>query len=227
MKKLLGALVCVGVLGSMSGQAQDKAPAAVDPAQQAAVNADRQLLEQQARDLQMKLMQVEQGLNGVRMRLGLFGSRQKGGAAMKDEELAKLSDAAEAANKAVEQKGVEILKADPEGGPILAQLDDVQNKLTALQKQRGELEKSLWPIRQKLGLADGRGKKDGAATENPDITALRAAADAARKAIEDKMTERLKADPDGAKLLQERDTLNAQMNALRERGGKLKAERQP
>ena len=227
MKSLLYSLVWLGcVVGIVSVQAQEreKERMPADPAREAAMTAERQAWDQQTGEIRTQMGQVEQGLYAVRVRLGLAGSREKGG--VKDEEILKLMDASTAANKALEQKGAEVLKADAEGGPIVAQIAELQNKMNDLQKQRAELEKSLWPIRQRLGLQGGRGEKGGApASANPEVAALRATADAAQKALDDKITELVKADPDGAKLLQQRDELNAKMNDLREHARERKADR--
>ena len=50
---------------------------------------------------------------------------------------------------------------------------------------------------------------------------LRSDAEAARKAIEDQVTERVRADAEGAQLLQQRDALNAKMAERRGRGAGL------
>ena len=227
MKRLLYSLVCLGcAAGIASAQEKVKERAALDPAQEAAVNAERLAQEQQSAELRKQMGEVEQGLYAARMRLGLVGSREKGG--IKDEEVLKLLDASTAANKAMEQKGAELLKADAEGGKLLADLDDLQKKMNDLQQQQREIEKSLGPIRQRLGLQGARGEKGGApAAENPEFATRRTDAEAARKALEDKITERIKADPEGAKLLQQRDDLNTKLSELRGRGKERKAERQP
>jgi hypothetical protein len=80
-----------------------------------------------------------------------------------------------------------------------------------------EAEKSLGSISERLGLAAGKGRKEGgAAGENPEIAALRQAAQAAQKALEDKMAERLRADPEGARLLAEREEIQRQISELRQ-----------
>ena len=110
---------------------------------------------------------------------------------------------------------------------VKSQIDDIKKKMDELQQQQKELEKSLTPIRQRLGLTGARKEKGAPAPENPDMAALRVAADAARKALEDKAADRLKADPDGAVLLQKRDELKAKMAELHGAAHASKAERKP
>ena len=220
MKRLLYSLVCLGcAAGIASAQEKVKERAALDPAQEAAVNAERLAQEQQSAELrkQMLMGYLAEWLHDLRKE-----------ELKRDEEVLKLLDASTAANKAMEQKGAELLKADAEGGKLLADLDDLQKKMNDLQQQQREIEKSLGPIRQRLGLQGARGEKGGApAAENPEFATRRTDAEAARKALEDKITERIKADPEGAKLLQQRDDLNTKLSELRGRGKERKAERQP
>ncbi len=179
---------------------------------------------QQATAVRQRQNEVEHGLQGVRQRLGVLPGK---GGAVQDAELAKLYEASESARKAVETKALDVLKADPEGGKIVAQMDDARNKIAELQKQLADAEKSLGPVRQRLGLG-GPGKKGhdgaapGAATDNAEIKALRQTATAARKALDDKIVERVKADPDGAKLLAERQQIEAQAKASDARQPKSK-----
>lgn len=193
----------------LSAQAQDVAPR--DAKQQASAARQRQ-------------NEVERGLQGVRQRLGLLPGK---GGAVQDAELAKLYEASESARRAAEVKAQDVLKADPEGGKIVAQMDDARSKIAELQKQLGDAEKSLGPVRQRLGLG-GPGKKGhddtapGAATENAEVKALRQTAAAARKALDDKILERVTADPEGAKLLAERQQIEAQAKASDARQPKSK-----
>jgi len=182
----------------------------------------------QASELRARLNWVENGLQTVRQRLGLQPGREKGGATQtQDAEIAKLYETAASARKAIEAKTQDILKADPEAAKIVAQMEDLRNKVGEMQKQLQDLEKSLIPIGQRLGLVLGRGDKGrgepaSGVSENADIAALRQAAEAARKALEDKVTERIKADPEGAKLLEERQQLQTQISEFRKGAGEQK-----
>ena len=233
MKSLIGSLVCVsGLVCATSTWSQERAPdrqpeRTADPAQQAILTADRDKAEKEATQGRQRMGEIEQGLSAVRQRLGLMGRDRNG--AIKDGELAQLYDTAEKARKAAEDKGRELLKADAEGGPILTQIEDLQKKMAELQQQQRDLEKKLMPIAQRMGFQPGRGGREATPALSVDATfdTLRTDAETARKALENKITERLKADPEGAKLLQERDELAATFQAPRERGQDRKPERQP
>jgi len=186
-------------------------------------------MEKEAGQLRQQMGEIDRGLFAVRQRLGLIGRDRN---AIKDEELVKLYDAAEKARKAAEDKSRELVKADPEGGAILTQIDDLQKKMVELQQQQRDLEKKLMGVAQRMGLRPARterGVAPAAATppEDPAFTALRTAAETTRKALEDKITERIKADPEGAKLIQQREELIAKAKTMTERGQEHRPERQP
>jgi chromosome segregation ATPase len=225
MRALIGAVACVGfVLGVAAVQAQERKAEGERPPPDPAVVAERQAQEQQFAQWRQQMGQVEQGLWSVKMRLGLAGGgRDKGG--IKNEEVAKLAETAETARKAMEDKTKAVLKADAEAGPIMTQLEDLQKKMAELQQQQRDLEKQLGPVAQRLGIAAGRGDKIATAPTDPELATLRADAEAAHKALEDKVTELIKADAEGAKLLQDRDALNAQFEAARQQRGEGKGER--
>ena len=239
MKIFIGSLVFVsGMLCATSTWAQTRVttttPAwVVDPSHPAAVTAerggvttDRGAGDPEAAQLRQQMNEIEQGLYAVRQRLGLMGRDRNG---IKDKEIAQLQEAAEKARKATEDKMREVLKADAEGGPILAQIDDLKKKASDLQQQQRDLEKQLAGIAQRMGMLPGRGDRGAApaaVSVDPAIVTLRTEVEAANKALEDKITERIKADPEGAKLLQERDELNAKAQAKREHAQEHQ-ERQP
>ncbi len=78
-----------------------------------------------------------------------------------------------------------------------------------------DAEKSLRSIKERLGLTGSKGKRtEGAADKNAEVAALRLAAHAAQKALEDKRLERLKADPDGTRLVAEREQIQRQLEEL-------------
>ena len=228
MKVLIGSLVCAGgVLCATSTWAQERAPGkAPEPARPPAMNAgaaDQTAAELEAAQWRQQMNDIEKGLFAVRQRLGLGGRDRS---SIRDEEVAQLYDAAEKARKASEEKSLELVKADPEGGAALAQMDDLKKKMGELQQQQRDLEKKLMGISQRLEPA--RGERGAATTSgDPALATLRAEAAAARKALEDKIMERIKADPEGAKLLQERNDLAAKVQTSREHGQEHRAERQP
>ena len=84
-------------------------------------------LGKQAEDLRAQMTQVERGLSAVRQRLGLTDR-----GLFKDEEYAKLTEASMAANKALEAKASEILKADAEGAQLLQQREALNAKIAEL-----------------------------------------------------------------------------------------------
>jgi chromosome segregation ATPase len=185
--------------------------------------------EKQASEFRARLNWVENGLQVVSQRLGLQPGREKG-SVTQDAEIAKLSETAASARKAIEAKTQELLKADPEGAAIVAQMEDIRNKMGEMQKRLQDLEKGLLPIGQRLGLVVGRGEKGRGepapgVSENAEIAALRHAAEAARKAVADRITERIQADPEGAHLLEERRQIQTEMSEFKKRLGEQKAGR--
>jgi len=174
-------------------------------------------LEKKAAELRTRMAEIEKGLQQASQRLGLVPAKDKGTSAPQDEEIAKLREQAETAKKAVEHKALDILKADQEANRLLARIEEIKATMANLEKELKEAEKSLGSISERLGLAAGKGRKEGgAAGENPEIAALRQAAQAAQKALEDKMAERLRADPEGARLLAEREEIQRQISELRQ-----------
>ena len=225
MKVLIGLLVCAGgVLCATSTWAQERAPAkasesVTDPARQApmAVMSTVQVgTELEATQARQRMGEIEKGLVAVRQRLGLGGRDRS---SIKDEEVGQLYDAAEKARKASEDKSRELVKADPEGGAVLAQMEELKTKMGELQQQQRDLAKKLMSISQRLEPQPARGERGTApaTSGDPALATLRAEAAAAHKAVEDKIMERLKADPEGAKLLQERNELISKFQATHER----------
>jgi chromosome segregation ATPase len=184
---------------------------------EAAAPAVRPAVERPAMDpamaeLLQKSMQVERSLAALRQRLGLGGFDRS---AVKDEQIAKLQDAADAARKALEAKALAVIKADAEGGPIVAQYEEIQKKTQELQQQARELETKMAGVRQRLGQQAARGELTPPTPKDPELAAMRKEAEVARKTLEDALISRIKADPEGAKLLQEREELKAKIEALR------------
>ena len=172
--------------------------------------------EKQVTELRAKMNEAEKGMWTVRQRLGLGGGR---GGETQDPELSKLLQTMKDAGKAYEEKVQALIKADPEGGKILAQMDETRAKINEMQTQLREMEKSMQPVRQKLGLAFAGGREAAmATTENADLAPLRQAMETARKALEEKTNERIKADPEGAKLMGELQEMRAKMQELSGRG---------
>jgi len=173
--------------------------------------------ELEATQARQRMGEIEKGLFAVRQRLGLGGRDRS---SIKDEEVGQLYDAAEKARKDSEDKSRELVKADPEGGAVLAQMEELKTKMGELQQQQRDLAKKLMSISQRLEPQPARGERGvaPATSGDPALATLRAEAAAAHKAVEDKIMERLKADPEGAKLLQERNELIAKFQATHERG---------
>ena len=190
MKAIMAVVVCGGFLAMQAAYGQDPAPG----------------LEKELSDLKARMGDLEKSAGAVRQRLGLAAGREKGGGGgMRDQEIAQLQEAAEAATKAVEDKTREKIMADPEGAKILADMDAAKTKLTELEHQLKDLEKNLGPVRQRLGLAGGRGKEGGLGSGDADVAGLRKAAEDARRAVDAKIRDKVRADPDGARIMEEMD----------------------
>jgi len=197
MRTMVAMLMCSGFLVMQSTFAQESAP-----------NVEKQMS-----DLKNRMGELERNLGAVKQRIALAGGREKG-AGVKDTEMAQLQQTADAAMKAVEDKIHDKLMADPDGAKILNQMDENKTKITELQIQLKDMEKSLGPVAQKLGLTEARGKREAGTPEDADVAALRKTADEARKAVENKARERLSADPEGGKILFEIDVLSAKIKDL-------------
>lgn len=89
-------------------------------------------------------------------------------------------------------------------------------EVAALRQRMGDVERGLHGVRQRLGLIPGK----GGTVQDAELTKLYADAETARKAVEAKSQDVLKTDPEGAKLLAEREQLEAQAAQLRTRAGK-------
>lgn len=229
MKNLMGSIVCVGgLLVSTSALAQMKEPARVDlSTQQVAGAVGREKEDPEMAQLRQQMGEVDRGLLEVRQRLGVAGRDRS---ALKDEDVAQLYDAAEKARRAFEDKSREVIKTDSEGSQILAQMEDLKKKQSDLVQQQRDLERKLIGVAQRMGLQPSRGEHGAApaATVDPAFMALRTSAESARKALEDKIAERLKADPEGGKLLKQRDDLIAKYQATHQPSPTRKPEvRQP
>ena len=223
-----GSLVLAGI--AMAGDPGTPPPlAAPAPAPQPAVASAPTVLSADMLQWRRQMVDIEQGLFVVRQRLGLAGRDAKG---FKDPEVAGLYETAEKARKALEDKTRELLKADTEGATLLAQVDDLQKKALELQQQQRDLDRKLMAATQRMGLQlAGTNRTDAsaasAAPTDPAFAALREAAEKARKALDDKFMERIKADPDGARLLQQREDLMAKVQAARAKATDRPSAHQP
>lgn len=200
-------LLSAGV--ALRAQEAAPAPAGVPVVTPAAADAQKQFAELEARR-----HALDRDLQAVRMRLGLVPGRGPGDGT--DPEIRALMSAADAARKAVEAKGLEKMKADPDGAALLAQLEEKRAQRAALDADIRKLEEGMGPIAHRLGLMPARG---GTAAFTPDaeMAPLIQAAEAARKAYEDKGREKLQADAAGAALLAEQGQVQEQLSSLRQR----------
>lgn len=236
MKTRRNLLICTSTIACVATLwAQEKTPApvpaparAAEPARPAAVAPERQAPDAELMQARLRMRDIEQGLYAVRQRLGL-NNRDR--ASIKDAELLQLVEAAEKARKAMEEKGNDLIKADAEGAAVFSQIDELQKKADELKAQRRDLEKKLVAVAQRLGLEPARVERGAApaqpAAMDPAFSALRTTAELARKAVEDKILERIKSDPEGGKLMQEREQLVAKFQAGRDRVQERKPEPKP
>ncbi len=226
MKILIGSLICVsGILCATPTWAQEKAADRTADAARPAVTAEKEGAEKEVSEGRQRMGEIERSLFAVRQRLGLGGRDRS---SIKDQEVAQLYDTAEVARRALDDKGRELVKADAEGGQLLTQIEDLQKKVIEMQQQQRTLEKQLTVVAQRVGLHPSRGERGAAPAPavDPALIALRKTADAARMNLEEKMEERVKADPEGAKLMQERDELISKFQGKRERRQDRKPEDQ-
>jgi hypothetical protein len=79
-----------------------------------------------------------------------------------------------------------------------------KQQLMQLMQQQRELRKSLYNVQKRLGLE-----------EDQEIKQLHEAYKQAKKALDDRIMERTKLDPEGARIYEEIDALNTQISELR------------